>query len=211
MLYTFDVADQYQKLFDTATVVKNGADIEKAAKTILANKATYQQIVQGSKIPWYFVGLVHMLESSFNFSKHLHNGDPLTGRTFQVPAGRPIAPPANGKSYTFIESAKDALGMPGKEFFSKTDWSLPRILYRLEAFNGFGYRGKGINSPYLWSDSNHYTKGKYVRDGVYSADAVSQQTGSAVVLKRLSQLSKEVADSLLIANEAAKAAAQKKN
>jgi len=37
----------------------------------------------------------------------------------------------------------------------------------------------------LWSFSNHYTKGKYVKDGVFDPNAVSQQVGSALVLKRL--------------------------
>jgi lysozyme family protein len=37
----------------------------------------------------------------------------------------------------------------------------------------------------LWSFSNHYTKGKYVSDGKFDPEAVSQQVGSALVLKRL--------------------------
>ena len=42
---------------------------------------------------------------------------------------------------------------------------MARILYRWEAYNGFGSRRQGINTPYLWAFSNHYTKGKYVADG----------------------------------------------
>jgi len=63
------------------------------------------------------------------------------------------------------------------------------VLYKLEAYNGWGYRGlqSPIPTPYLWSFSNHYTRGKYVADGKYSPTATSQQCGAAVLLKRLVQ------------------------
>lgn len=136
------------------------------------------------RIPWYFIACVHYLECSFSFKKHLHNGDPLTGYTVQVPAGRPKvghAPP-----FTFEESAVDALKLMG--FDKVTSWKLPFILRKLEAYNGFGYfKYHNMNSPYLWSYSNHYTKGKYVKDGKFDKNAVSAQTGSAVILKRMEE------------------------
>jgi lysozyme family protein len=47
------------------------------------------------------------------------------------------------------------------------DWSLAGLLYRLEAYNGFGYRKHHpeVLTPYLWSFSST-TAGKYVQDGV---------------------------------------------
>ena len=59
------------------------------------------------------------------------------------------------------------------------------MLFKLEANNGFGYRRKGINTPYLWSFTNHYRKGKYIADGKYSTEAVSKQVGAAILLKLL--------------------------
>lgn len=136
------------------------------------------------RIPWYFIACVHYLECSFSFKRHLHNGDPLTGYTVQVPAGRPKV--GHPPPFTFSESAVDALKFMG--FDKVRSWVLPFILRKLEAYNGFGYfKYRKINSPYLWSFSNHYTKGKYVKDGKYDKDAVSQQTGSAVILKRMEE------------------------
>ncbi|MDN5286867.1 MAG: hypothetical protein JWR38_3141 [Mucilaginibacter sp.] len=135
----------------------------------------------GSSIPWYFIACVHYLECSFSFKKHLHNGDPLTGYTVQVPTHRPKV--GHGPPFTFEESAVDALKL--MKYDKVNNWSLPYILQKLEGYNGFGYNKKGIHTPYLWSFSNHYTKGKYVKDGVFSADAVSQQLGAAVILKRM--------------------------
>lgn len=136
------------------------------------------------RIPWFFIACVHYLECSFSFNKHLHNGDPLTGYTVQVPSGRPKV--GHPPPFTFEESAVDALRF--MNFDKVRQWILPFILRKLEAYNGFGYfKYKKINTPYLWSFSNHYTKGKYVKDGKYDPEAVSQQMGAAVILKRMEE------------------------
>ena len=59
------------------------------------------------------------------------------------------------------------------------------MLYRLEAYNGFGYRSSGRATPYLWSFSNLYSTGKFVADGHFEPKAHSQQCGAAVMLKLL--------------------------
>jgi hypothetical protein len=76
-----------------------------------------------------------------------------------------------------------------KNLFNWTDWEIPGILYKLEQYNGFGYRNfhPSVKSPYLWSFSNHYTSGKYVADGTWSPTAKSQQCGAAVLLRRLAE------------------------
>jgi lysozyme family protein len=61
-------------------------------------------------------------------------------------------------------------------------------LYRLEKYNGFGYRKRGLATPYLWSFSDRYRQGKYVADGVFDPAAVSGQCGAAVIMKRLIDL-----------------------
>ena len=147
----------------------------------IANRKIYEEIEADTKVPWYFTGVIHGMECSFSLAKHLHNGDSLKGRTWQVPAGRPKdgAPP-----FDFEDSAVDALSYDG--FAGKTDWQLAMILFRLERYNGFGYRKKfGTASPYLWSYSSHFTAGKYVKDGVYDPDAPSKQCGAAVMLLEL--------------------------
>lgn len=59
-------------------------------------------------------------------------------------------------------------------------------LHDLEAWNGWGYAIRGLNSPYLWSGSNHSVGvGKFTSDGHYDADAVSQQIGAALLLRPL--------------------------
>jgi len=174
---------QYELLYDSLLIRPNRrASVDQLAKKITANKARYEKVAKPLGMPWYVVAVIHSLEASGNFTRHLHNGDPLNARTTHVPAGRPKTgrPP-----FTWEQSAIDALTYQG--FGTWKDWSIPGTLYKLEGYNGFGYRDHHPNvpSPYLWSFSNHYTKGKYVADGRFSPSAISQQCGAAVLLKRL--------------------------
>ena len=172
--------DEYAEFFDRCRLRPEFAgNVEFYVSRLVKHKPVYQQLAAGlNNMPWLFIGAVHGMECGFNFGTHLHNGDPLSARTVRVPAGRPQAgqPP-----FTWAESARDALQL--KKLHLVTDWSLPRMLYLLEAYNGFGYRPRGVPSPYLWSFSNLYASGKFVADGVFDPDAVSKQCGVAVMLR----------------------------
>jgi lysozyme family protein len=151
-------------------------------------KPKYEQITaELNGIPWQLVGIIHGMESGFDFSSHLHNGDPLRERTVRVPRGRPAlgAPP-----FTWRQSAVDALSL--KDLHQVPEWSLPRMLFELERYNGMGYRKRALPTPYLWSFSNLYTKGRYVRDHEFDANAVSKQCGAVVMLKALEAIGEAV-------------------
>ena len=148
---------------------------------LLKNQSKYRDVgLSLNRMPWAMVGVIHAMECGFNFACHLHNGDPITSRTKHVPAGQPQtgAPP-----YSWENSAIDALNGAGLN--TVTDWSVPHMLYLLEKYNGFGYRKMGKATPYLWSFSNLYEKGKYVADGRFDPEAVSKQCGAGVMLKVL--------------------------
>ena len=177
---------EYDSLFNACAIrPERAAEIQAIANKLVANRPRYEQVTAETGVPWHFVAVVHNMEASGKFTCHLHNGDPLTARTIQVPKDRPKtgAPP-----FTWEQSACDALGM--KSLGARTDWSLAGTLYQLEGYNGWGYRmhHPHVLTPYLWSGSNHYTSGKYVADGTWSDTAVSRQTGAAVLLRRLAEL-----------------------
>lgn len=175
------LAEEYQTWYD-ACQVRPGYEGHVAyyVKKLKQGQASYQLIEAQLNIPWTFVGVIHGMECGFNFATHLHNGDSLKARTVQVPAGRPAIgqPP-----FTWRQSAVDALTLKG--YHQISDWSVPRMLWLLERYNGMGYRMRGVATPYLWSFSNLYEKGKFVRDGRYDPEAVSKQCGAAVILKAL--------------------------
>jgi len=156
--------------------------IHRRVAAIMANKSKYQEVTKITGVPWEFIGIVHSLEGDLNFNTHLHNGDSLQRRTSNVPAGRPIA---GNPPFSWTASAIDALKMKGLHLIK--EWSLSRYCYELERYNGFGYRlyHSSTLSPYLWSGTNLYTRGKYVKDGKWSSIAVSQQSGAIPILLEL--------------------------
>lgn len=177
-----DLEAEYAAFFATMALREQHRESAEWHRTMmLQSRSRYEVVARRTGVPWHFIAAVHGLEASFNFRAHFHNGDfPLTSRTRQVPAGRPSVwlPPSDWES-----STADAMRLLG--FAGASDWSLPRTLYRLEAFNGFGYRRLGRASPYLWSFSSLYERGKFVADGRFEAGARSQQCGTAVMLKLL--------------------------
>jgi lysozyme family protein len=185
-----DLKDSYLPLWEEVRFRpgwKNKADA--AAKMIIKNKTQYQAVENATGVPWFVVGLIHQMESGCNFRTHLHNGDALSARTVNVPAGRPAS---GSPPFSWPESAVDALRMQKLETIMA--WPLPRIAYELERYNGFSSRTKhNINTPYLWSGTTHYSKGKYIRDHVWSDDAVSKQVGAMAVLLSLSRIDEEIA------------------
>lgn len=175
----------YQQLFDTCQIKADSAKtVDRLADQIIANEARYRSVADPMGIPWYAVGVIHAMEAGLNFKCHLHNGDPLSARTVQVPAGRPKTgqPP-----FSWEDSARDALTLD--KYAQWTDWSIPGILFKWESYNGWGYRNHHpeVKSPYLWSATNHYSSGKYIKDGIWSATAVSKQIGAAALLRRLAE------------------------
>lgn len=183
----------YAKLWLSASIAqpKLGA-VDKAAKRIIAAKARYLPVEKAAGVPWYFIGALHYRESNLNFTKHLHNGDPLSARTVRVPAGHPKtgSPP-----FAWEASAIDALKL--KSLHKIRDWTVERMLYEAERFNGFGYMGrKGHNSPYVWGGTCHQTPGKYVADGKFNAKHVDSQLGVAAILKRIVEIERDASPPL---------------
>jgi len=179
-----DIADNYRKLFETCVITPaRRTDVQWYVTKITdpARRKDYEGVYTETCVPWFFVAILHGMEASFDFKSHLHNGDSLKAKTWQVPKGRPVPwnPPNDWTS-----SAVDA--MRYDKLDEKGDWDLAHMLYRMEAYNGWRSRLLyKINTPYLWSFSNHYTKGKFVADNVWDANAVSKQCGAAVMLKAL--------------------------
>jgi lysozyme family protein len=171
---------EYEDLFSSCVInAARQKDVEKIRDKIVANKSRYEAVAESTSVPWFVVAVIHSLEGSLNFKTHLHNGDPLTAKTVHVPKGRPAGTPP----FSWEESAIDALNFDGLAAVKK--WTLSTILFRLEGFNGFGYRMRHpeVLTPYLWSFTNHYQKGKFVADGKFDPNAVSKQCGAAAILK----------------------------
>lgn len=184
MLLTGELRAEYEALWTSCVAdPARAGEISRLVARIEASAARYREIAAHcGAVPWQVVAAIHAMECGLRQDLHLHNGDPLTARTVRVPAGRPLggAPP-----FSWEESAIDALTHAPHDLRPVMDWGIAGALYQLEKYNGFGYRTRGVRSPYLWSGTNHYTRGKFTADGQFDPAAVSKQIGAAALLRPL--------------------------
>jgi len=181
MKLTEELEKEYRNLFDTCIVRDEiQLSLTNTLIKISINKDRYLNVSLKLKMPWYFIATIHSMESSLNFNCHLHNGDSLDRKTIHVPQGRPKI---GNPPYSWEESALDALLL--KKLDSWSNWTISGMLYKLEEYNGWGYRKyhPDVLSPYLWSGSNHYISGKYTIDGKFSKMAISKQIGGVLIIK----------------------------
>jgi lysozyme family protein len=161
-------------------------EVDGIVDRITANKARYDVVQGRTGVPFHIIAFLHNMEASGSFSKHLHEGSSLTGRTRWVPKGRPVkgTPP-----FKWEDSAVDALAY---DKMDKVDWSsLESSLNAIEGYNGWGVAKYHSETPtaYLYGGSDIYRKGKYVADSKWDSQAVSGQIGVAVIWKRMIQRS----------------------
>jgi lysozyme family protein len=138
-------------------------------------KQRYQQVEARTSVPWPVIAVIHQRESSQDWTASLAQGDPWNRTSVHVPAGR-------GPFSSWIEAAVDALVNCPPYLARRKDWSIGGTLAALESYNGLGYASRGLPSPYLWSGTDQYKAGKYVRDGVYDPNTVDRQLGCAALL-----------------------------
>lgn len=174
---------EYQKLWDTMHIVRDDKELSRLSAKIKLSEQMYRKVEVETGVPWQMVAVIHEREAGEQDIGRwlcvLHNGEKIIGtgrKTSLVPAGR-------GPFYDWVQAAIDALQLQG--FHKITDWSVARVLWALEPFNGYGYRNKGLRSPYLWASTNHQQLGKYVRDGVFDPNVMDSQIGCAALLKYL--------------------------
>jgi lysozyme family protein len=138
-------------------------------------KSRYQAVSGKTRVPWAFIAVAHERECSQDWTGSLAQGDPWDRVSIHVPAGR-------GPFKSWEDAAIDALVNCAPYAARNEDWSIGGTLTKLEEYNGLGYASRGKPSPYIWSGTDQYVSGKYVRDGVYDPDAVDTQLGCAGLL-----------------------------
>jgi len=138
-------------------------------------KARYLAVSAKTGVPWVFIAVAHERECSRDWTGSLAQGDPWNRVSVHVPAGR-------GPFRSWEEAAIDALVNCAPHAARNKDWSTGGTLTMLEQYNGLGYAARGRPSPYIWSGTDQYVSGKYVRDGVYDPRVVDGQLGCAGLL-----------------------------
>ena len=139
----------------------------------------YIQVEKKTNVPWQIIAALHANECAFDLNRQILNGEKWNKKTRKVPKNL-------GPFESWIESAVFALNYINPHFSNAI--SIVEVLTFLESWNGWGYRSKGVNSPYLWALTNYGVGvGKFVRDGTYDPKVVSKQLGAAALIKELNK------------------------
>lgn len=140
----------------------------------------YDHVGDRTHVPPALLAALHQRESSANFKTYLGNGEPLSRTTRLVPRGRgPFLGPNAWEA-----GAVDAINYDHLNDTTEA-WSMPYVLWKGEAWNGFGPRNHGCHTGYLWSGTNIYKGGKYVADGKWDPDHWDTQLGIVPVMLAL--------------------------
>lgn len=160
-------------------------DLEVARFQRLQTRYQGITLMRKNGVPAAIIYCLHQRESSGSFLCHPHEGSPLTQRTRFVPKGRlPDRPPP----YTFEASAEDAYYVCDR--LDQVQWTKrAAALQGVESFNGLGYQKfhPDVPSPYLWSGTTVYGRGKYTGDGKFDRTARDKQLGVVAILKKLEE------------------------
>jgi uncharacterized protein (TIGR02594 family) len=168
-------------LISQVRVVKTDRDLSWYRKNVIdkivQHKDKYLAVEKSLGVPAAFTAIIHTRESAQDlgrFTSYIGNGQPLNKKTTIVPKNR-------GPFMSWVDGVLDAFTLKGYQKFKKEDWTLERVVYELERYNGFGYRTKDVNTPYVWNFTNLYSKGHFVADREFSATAVDKNIGGYVI------------------------------
>lgn len=183
-----------QRRWDNAKITR-GPEFALVAKRLCAAKDRYLPIATKTGVPWFVIAVIHEREASQRWDRQLGQGDPLSAVSVHDPKGRgpflnhPTDPPGQD---AFYRGAVDALTDCGPYAARWRDWSAGGTMTLLEQYNGLGYAAKGLPSPYVWSGTDQYRSGKYIRDHVYDPTVVDSQLGCAGLIKAMQAIDASV-------------------
>jgi lysozyme family protein len=161
---------------------------EAVAKNLLVNRQKFVDVQNECGVPALWIMAVFEREDP-SFLTYLGNGDPLDRVTVDVPAGR-------GPFASWEAGCIDALNYD--KITSVTTWTWEQACYQWEKWNGFGYREyHKIASPYLWSGTDQYSKGKYIADGRWSSNTIDQQLGTVIIAQAIAALDTELGNAYI--------------
>jgi lysozyme family protein len=151
---------------------------ETAARLMIpVNRKRFEAVAKADGVPWHVVAIIKEREAGADpaFRKSIAQGDVWSAPSRNVPKDR-------GPFASWEAAAHDALVDCAPFAGRWRDWSIGGALALLEKYNGVGYALRGLPSPYVWSATDQYVKGKYVRDGVFDSEFVDRQIGCAALL-----------------------------
>lgn len=157
-------------------------------------KARYQAVSDAllhgghEPVPWWFIAIVSEREYGGppHWDKQLGQGNPLNKESYDVPKGMgpylahpgDTTPGNDAWTRCCLDVLINQYPFPARWKL----WTSGGALTLFEEYNGLGYAMRGVPSAYVWSGTDQYVSGKYIRDDVYDPHTVDVQEGCAPIL-----------------------------
>ena len=75
MPFTESLKKEYENLFNTCAIrTDRMGEIERTVAALLRDKSRYEGVGGDLGIPWFFVAVIHNMEASRSFTRHLTTG-----------------------------------------------------------------------------------------------------------------------------------------
>jgi lysozyme family protein len=178
----------YNKLIPHA-YIKSGreGELRKACvENLLPHLDLYKEVEARTGVPAAWSMATAMREMSGNVNCYIGNGQSLHRRTTIVPIGR-------GPFNSFLDGCIDAFRIDGLLGLPPEIWrKLAFSCYKHEGFNGWGYRAKGLPSPYVFGATAVQRPGKFPRDHVWDPNMWDPQLGTLSIIEELVALHSEL-------------------
>lgn len=139
-------------------------------------------------VPWWFVAIVSEREYGGppHWDRQLGQGDDLYHVSHNEPKGRgpflphvgDITPGHDAWTRCCLDALIDCAPHAAKWHL----WTPGGVATIFEEYNGLGYASMGVPSAYVWSGSDQYSHGKYIRDHVYDSRKIDIQEGCMPLL-----------------------------
>ncbi|HNN51189.1 MAG TPA: peptidoglycan-binding protein [Pseudomonadota bacterium] len=176
--------DNKARLRDLKLQLSQGqkGDMDLFLRNFDKNEARYDSVAQKANMPPELIAALHWRESSGDFGTYLHQGDPLGRPPRHWPTNIPTF-------YKWEDAASDALHRQkdAQQMFhiGRDTTDMAALASYSEYYNGLGYHYKDKPSPYAFSGTNQYQRGKYVADGHYDPSAKDSQLGTVAMIEAL--------------------------
>lgn len=168
-----ELRDEYLRNWNRAKINEHHKDnVQRGMDKVEPNIEEYNIVASHVDCSVHALICSHYREASCDFDRQILNGQDWDMKTTIVPKNE-------GPFENFEVSCKRGFAIKPK---MESLTNIVDLLHFLERWNGWGYRRRGIWSPYLWSYTNLYKKGYYTSDGRYSSRAVNKQLGCASLL-----------------------------
>ena len=142
-------------------------NLQRVVEVINSNKATYLKVQEATGLDYRLVAALHYRECGSRFNRSIQDGRVLP------------------KDIDWVDHASKFINKWRAGARLKVPQTREAMLEFAERWNGLGYRKLGVPSPYVWSGTDRYVKGKFTADGSYDSEVVDKQIGVAPILDAL--------------------------